>query len=86
LPAAAYAWIPQSSHGGLELHSSILSGRYIAVDPQHVVIRRFLQGNGVVTALSADSGEEVASNVFIAVTSFGECEDVGDFKVLLESC
>lgn len=50
------------------------------------MVGRFLQRNGEVTTLGADSGEEVAGNIFVAVTSFRECEDVGDFKVLSNSC
>lgn len=74
--------VEHSGHGGLEVDGAVLGLCDVAVDPQHVVVGRSLQGHRIIATFGTDGGEEVTSNVSIAVSGLRESEDVCNFKVL----
>ena len=54
----------------------------VAVDPQHVVVGRSLQGHRIIATFGTDGGEEVTSNFSIAISGLRKSEDVCNLEVL----
>jgi hypothetical protein len=74
--------VEHTGHGGLKVDGAVLRLCDIAVNPQHVVVGRSLQIDGIIATFCADSGEEITSDTFVTVSSLGEGEDIPNLEVL----